>query len=271
MGSAYHGPNSDCYHCTGCGTHRPCDDCTANCCQENMNDHRRLRRLENTFIDKVYSAKKFIYNKCTSTIIDLKDNYNITILINKDNNNNKNILEQSRDILESMKLKKEQIKKEISNIKEDRDKKNRIQRIRNAHKKKMLSISNKFRKSMNKIEMEYSDFKKQEDKIKEKQKEKKELKIEKDEIENKYSNDFDNFKSEKENKLIEKYEIKKKEIDLKYAYLENIFEPNFEYTEEEKNEKNYYLQNINAIQKFSNIIPNYEIIMKQFGISNYLS
>ena len=45
MGSAYYGPNSDCYRCTGCGTHRPCDDCTANCCQENMNDHRRLRRL----------------------------------------------------------------------------------------------------------------------------------------------------------------------------------------------------------------------------------
>ena len=163
-----------------------------------------------------------------------------------------------------MKLKKEQIKKKASNIKEDSDKKNKILRISNAHKEKMLSISNKFRESMNKIEMENSDVKKQEDMIKEKQKEKKEsrcpspgllrrLKIEKDKIENEYSNDIDIFKSEKEKKLIEKYEIKKKEIDLKYAYLENIFEPNFEYSEEEKNEKNYYLQNINAIRKFSNI------------------
>ena len=46
MGSSYYGPNSDCYHCSGCGTYRACDDCSASCCQNNMSDHRELRRYE---------------------------------------------------------------------------------------------------------------------------------------------------------------------------------------------------------------------------------
>ncbi len=64
---------------------------------------------------------------------------------------------------------------------------------------------------------------------------------------------------------------KRNEIDLKYAFIDNIIEPEFEYSEEEKNAKNNLLQNINSIQMFSNLIPNYHIIMKNFGISNYLA
>lgn len=268
MGS-YHGPNSDCYHCNGCGTDRPCDDCTANCCQENMNEHRRLRRLESTFIDKVYSAKQHVYYECKSTVNYLNNNYDIYISIKNDSNNN--YLEKSKDIIEAMKSKKEQIIKDASNIKEDRFERFKIQRIRNYHEEKMQLIENQFKEKMNKIENEYSIFAMiQENEIIEMQRTKSKLQKQRDEIKNKFDNDFENFKTEKENNLIKVFESKKNEIDLKYAFLQNIIEPNFEYSEEEKNERNYLLQSIKSIQMYSNIIPNYEIFMKKFGLSNYL-
>jgi hypothetical protein len=269
MGSSYHGPNSDCYHCNGCGTHRPCDDCSADCCQTNMNEHRRLRRLENSFIDKVYSAKEYVYKECNSAIHYLDNNYGISILIINDNN--KNYLEKSKDILESIKWKKEQIKREASKIKEDKSKKYEIQRIKNAHEEKMKLISNQFSEQMKKIENENSDVAIQEDEIKKKKQEKRELKTKKDEIENKYKANFENFKSEKKNLLIQEFNRKKNEIDLKYVDFENIEEPEFEYSEEEKNEKNNLLQNINEIKKFKKIIPNYQYIIYSFELSNYLS
>ena len=56
MGSGnYHGPNSDCYNCNGCGTHRACDDCSATCCQNNMSSHRQLRSYEESFGNQVNS------------------------------------------------------------------------------------------------------------------------------------------------------------------------------------------------------------------------
>lgn len=270
MGSAYYGPNSDCYHCTGCGTYRPCDDCTANCCQKNMNEHRRLRRLEDTFKDKAYSAKKYVYDVCQSAVNYLKDNHNINILIKS--NDNKNFLEKSKDIIDAMKGKKEEINKEASKIKEDRFKKVKIQKIKNDHKKKMSSINEQFCEKMNKINSEnISDIKTIENEIEKKQKEKRELQTKRNEIENKYINVLENFKSEKENRLILEFERKRNEIDLKYAFIDNIIEPEFEYSEGEKTEKNNLLQNIKLIQMFSNKLPNYHIIMKTFGISNYLS
>jgi hypothetical protein len=268
MGSSYYGPNSDCYHCNGCGTHRPCDDCTANCCQENMNEHRRLRRLESTFIDKVYSAKQYVYNECKTTVNYLNNNYDIYIFIKNDSN--KNYLEKSKDIIEAMKSKKEQIIKDASNIKEDRYERFKIQRIRDDHEKKMTSIRYQFKEKMTMIDNKYFDVRIQENEIKEKQETKSQLQKKRDEIKNKFDNDFENFKTEKENNLIKVFESKKNEIDLKYAFLQNIIEPNFEYSEEEKNERNYLLQSIKSIQMYSNIIPNYEIFMKKFGISNYL-
>ena len=50
MGSSnYNGPNSDCYHCSGCGTYRACDNCSASCCQNNMSYHKSLRTYEEIF------------------------------------------------------------------------------------------------------------------------------------------------------------------------------------------------------------------------------
>ena len=59
MGGSYHGPNSDCYHCTGCGTYRRCDDCSANCCQNNMRSHRELRRYEDSFANEVNNCPRY--------------------------------------------------------------------------------------------------------------------------------------------------------------------------------------------------------------------
>lgn len=270
MGSSYYGPNSDCYHCQGCGTHRPCDDCTANCCQTNMNEHRSLRSLENSFIDKVYSAKKYIYNECNSAVSYLAVNYGIRIIIYNDNN--KNYLEQSKDIIESMRSKKEQIKREASNIKVDRFKYREIQKIKNAHREKMEEIENHFSEKMEEIERKNnSDIEIQEAEIKKKEEIKCKLNNEKNEIENKYKNNYETFKNENENRLIKSFNRKKNEIDLEYSYLDNMIEPDFEYSEEEKSAKKYMLENINEIRKYSRIIPNYQNVIKAFKISNYLS
>lgn len=269
MGSSYYGPNSDCYHCNGCGTHRPCDDCTANCCQDNMNEHRRLRRLEDTFKDKVESAKKYINFESICLLSKLRREYNIFIPV--ENNDDNDELETVKYIIESMKLKKERIKKDSSNIREDESRKYKIKAIEYKHIEKMELIKNRFCKSIMEIENKNSDIKIQENEIEKKEKEKSQLQNVKDEIKNKYEKDFDNFKKEKENGLIKMFEKKKNEIDLKYNYLESIFEPNFEYSEEEKNEKNNLLQNINEIKKYSFMIPNYQIVIEKFEISNYLS
>ena len=42
------------------------------------------------------------------------------------------------------------------------------------------------------------------------------------------------------------------------------------YTEKEKNEKNYLLENIRQIQKISQIIPNYQSFIQNSGLIKYL-
>ncbi len=85
-GSNYHGPNSDCYHCNGCGTNRPCDDCSANCCQNNMSSHRELRRYENNFANEVSKLTDITLNGCNSIIRNLREYHDIYININHENN-----------------------------------------------------------------------------------------------------------------------------------------------------------------------------------------
>ena len=57
---------TDCYHCSYSVCRNGCDDCSS--CASNMAEHRRLRRLESTFIDKVYESKKKTLDNCVSVI-----------------------------------------------------------------------------------------------------------------------------------------------------------------------------------------------------------
>ena len=67
---------TDCYHCSYSVCRNGCDDCSS--CASNMAEHRRLRRLESTFIDKVYESKKKTLDNCVSVIIII----HILILLN---------------------------------------------------------------------------------------------------------------------------------------------------------------------------------------------
>lgn len=269
MGSSYEGAHSDCYHCTGCGTYRPCDDCTSSGCQKNMNEHRRLRTLEDNFIKKVDLQKEGIYPKCISAINYLKEYLDLDIII--PNDNNKSNLEKSKDIIEEMKIKKEYIKEKSSSIKEDSSKKEEMEKIKNEHEKKMNEIKNEFNSKKKEIEdSKKSIIQAQRKKINKKENEKKGLETKKDKEENKYNNIFETFKAEQEKKLNEEFEIKKKDIYSKYADLDYNDEPVFDYTEKEKNEKNYLLENIRQIQKISQIIPNYQSFIQNSGLIKYL-
>ena len=95
MGSTYHGPDSDCYHCSGCGTHRRCDNCSADCCQNNMRYHRDLRSYEDSFANEVNNCPRYTVEHCKSVIKDLRYDYDIKIYYDEYDD----YIEQSRHII----------------------------------------------------------------------------------------------------------------------------------------------------------------------------
>lgn len=280
MGSGnYHGPNSDCYNCNGCGTHRACDDCSATCCQNNMRSHRQLRSYEESFGNQVNSLCKTTLNKCLNIIDNLKKNHNIDIDIESKNNNAYrffyllNPLGRSMDIINKMEEKKNNIIKDASSIDVDYFIKKKIKRLESSHKIIMKKIKEDFDKKVkNKEDLEIKELNKE---INKKKKEKNELKKEKKKIESNQQIEIDNFKKKNIERLNNEYYEKVKEINYKYSDLENIKYPVMEYSPEEKEEKKMLLQNIRQIQNYKKIINkipncNYESFIQFLKISNYL-
>lgn len=255
-------PRTDCYHCSGCGGR--CDGCLARVCINNMSEHRSLRRLEDRFIDKVNEYRRNTLNKCISAISYLKDNYNIDIhYIHYFNN-----LDCSKEILDKMENMKNKIKKDICEF-ENNDSKyyNRIEQLKEEHKKAMEEIKNEFDEELKNIknQKELLEYNK---KIAKKEKIKNNLENEKNEEENRIQNYINTFTEEKNIELNTKYQNEKIRIDSKYTF-EKISIPLMEYSEEEKNEKNLLLANIRMIRNYSNI-PNYDFYIKSFELINCL-
>jgi hypothetical protein len=80
---------------------------------------------------------------------------------------------------------------------------------------------------------------------------------------------INNFIKQQNLKFDEKFNNEKSIIDSKYNF-DYVSEPIFEYTEEEKMERNMLYLNIRMIKNYSNIIPNYDITIKQFDLINDL-
>ena len=87
MGSSYYGPNSDCYHCSGCGTYRACDDCSASCCQNNMSDQASIQGIRNN-PDRPTEIILYEKNKHTNICLETMLNLKINKKHNKDKQNN---------------------------------------------------------------------------------------------------------------------------------------------------------------------------------------
>ena len=261
MGSNYIGANSDCYHCSGCGTYRPCDDCSASCCQNNMSSHRELRRLEDRFREEVNQARKNVRDRCVSVVEELRKYYNIRIYYDEYND----YLEQSRHIIQKLESRKDYIKRQANSVKEDTFVKERLNNLKDRHKNIMDKIRNEFEYKAKKFKMESEEIKRLNEEIEKKQNIKYNLREERDKIKYKKSSK-EIFKKQQENKFYNEYLIKKNEIDLKYSYLENISYPIKEYSQQEKDLKNALLKKIRRIKNYP--IP--ECIMQEFGLMNYL-
>lgn len=262
MGSDSPRYRTDCYHCSYSVCRDGCDDCSS--CASNMASHRRLRRLEDEFIDKVYESKKKTADQCVSTIEDLKLYHNIYISYYRYSN----YLDCAKEILDKMEEKKKDIVNDINNYKIDNNPYYlKTQRLRNEHEERMQQIKHDFqiKIAVIKNEKEYaiSDYN---HKI-ELEKKNKEL-LEQNEEKLNVEKCIDEFKKEKNLEFEKKFENEKNGIDSKYPF-QNIPDPIFEYTNEEKNEKNMLLENIKAIKNYS-YLPNYNMIINNFGLINDL-
>lgn len=269
MGSDSTRYRTDCYHCYYKVCRYGCDDCSL--CQNNMSEHRTLRRLESEFIEKVNKSCIKTLNICISAINDLKKDHNIFIDYTPLNNVlyffNSTCLNCSKEILDKMEEMKNNILKNIDNFEINHNSYN-FNRIEEEHKTKMKNIENEFKEKID-------DIKRQKQSIELiYQNEIEEKKCMKDKLEKtkkRNNNDLyiNNFIKQQNLKFDKKFNNEKTLIDSKYNFG-YISEPIFEYTEEEKMERNMLYLNIRMIKKYSNIIPNYDITIKQFDLINDL-
>lgn len=253
---------TDCYHCSYSVCRDGCDDCSS--CAENMAEHRRLRRLESTFIDKVYESREKTRNKCISELNDLKENYGIYIYYYPYSND----LDCAKEILDKMEEKKNDI---VSNMDKFEIDKNsyyfKTERLNQEHELRMKKIRYDFEEKLAAIQIQKeNETLNYNNKINEEKKQKEKLEENKEKLDlEKYINVFI---KEKNSEFDKKYEKQKSRIDSKYP-SGNLPEPILEYTEEEKNQKNLLLKNIRVIKNYS-YLPNYNLLIKKFDLVNDL-
>lgn len=236
-----------------------------------MSEHRALRRLESEFIEKVNKSCIKTLNICISAITDLKKDHNIYIdyvplnyFLFYSNNIN---LNSSKEILDKMEEMKNNILKNIDNFEINQYSYN-IKRLETEHKKKMKKIENEFKEKIDDIKRKKQSI---ELFYKNKIEEKKCMKDKLEKAKKRNNNDIyiNKFIIEQNYIFDRKFNNEKTIIDSKYNFC-YISEPIFEYTEEEKMERNMLYLNIRMIKKYSNIIPNYDITIKQFDLINDL-
>ena len=264
MGSSYYGPNSDCYHCSGCGTYRACDDCSASCCQNNMNNHRELRKYEERFGDEVNACPKKILDKLINIIDDLRRNHNIRIYYNEENS----YIDTARNIISAFESRKYYLIKQINSIKQNdyvQKIKKDIKSLEDRHRVNMQKIRDDFEIKASKFNKVSYEMERLNRDINAKRKQIGILKSEKDKLTNR-KNSKQKFMQEQESIMENKFRREKEEIDSEYYNIDNISYPIKEYTQEEKDLKNFYLQKIRNIRYYP--IP--EFFITKTGLINYL-
>ena len=231
----------ECYSCGPCGGH--CDKCSASCCINIMEEHRKFFDLLQKFNGYVQSTYSQINNHFNSINNYLKNNYNIYIYICGDIVFN---------FLSSISLKIGEIQTDIDKIetnisKLDTEKYN-INKLNEKHADEINKMQDKFDR-----EKEPLVNKKENETLKNKKREKDDTendyldkKIKKDkEIEN----NLNNYKNQKKSLEEENYNKRKIEIDQDPNYQCGDFVKS--YTEQEQSEKNIYINQIKEINKFN--------------------
>ena len=206
----------ECYSCGPCGGH--CDKCSASCCINIMEEHRRFFDLLQTFAGKVQSTYSQINNHFISLNNELRNNYSIYPYWNG------NIVD---NFLNAIVSKYEDIKKDIIYIEQNITKldteKYNIKKLNEVHEEDIKKLESKF----NENKKIFED--KKENEILKGKREKKDT-LEKDFLDKKnklnkeIENNLNEFKRQKQSEEEENYEKRKTEIDQDPHYkYEEIF------------------------------------------------
>jgi len=229
-----------------------------------MSDHRELRRYEDRFADEVNACPKKILNKLVNIVDDLRRYQDIRIYYNEENS----YIDTARNIISALESRKYYLISQINSIKQDdyvQRIKGNIRTLKNEHEENMKKIRNDFEKKASKLNyVSYTMVRLNRD-IKDRNDQISILKDEKYELQNR-KNSKEKFMEEQKSIMENKFRREKDEIDSKYYYIDSIPYPTKEYTQEEKNLKNFYLQKIRNIRNYP--IP--ESLIKGLELINYL-
>lgn len=257
---------NNCYSCKPCNdrNYSRCDNCTAQCCQDNMGSHKELFNLNDDFNELSEKAMEDLCYTCIKIKNNLRNKYDINIICESNFYN----IDECLNFLKLLKEKRDEINKD-KEINE-----NNISDIKNMHEEKLNKLKISHQEILTKLKNEYNEIEKkytndnllEENKIKEKEKEKENL--------TKNLKLFDREKQEIINNYCEKEKIKaelefnnlKNDINEKYVY----YEEKLEYTEDELQLKKQYYDEIKKIKLYSNI-PIYNNLIESFKLNKYIN
>ena len=245
-----------------------CDNCSANCCQENMKKHREAFYLYDQFQSKVNYAENDLKSTAEQAKNNLYKNYSINLY------QCTCCLSHCENFLNEMKDKY----REMVNYENFLN--NQIQHNKKSFENEKINLSNnleyKFREINNLYEQKKRGIRNREGKrnddiienITQKRNEKRNLEKEIKNIQKTNVNQIvDDLIKEEKTKMEYDYENQKNLIDKK----NQIIVQNLEYTEEEKNLQGYYLNTINNIKNYSDKIPFFDNWIKAYNLNKYIN
>ena len=251
----------ECNSCNAC--HGKCDKCTLDVCLKNMENHKEIYKLTNSFQNKLNEAFQNLYDRCVEIKNSLHSDYGINIEISSLYDK----FFQSEDFLNKLNIKRceaqdyiDKIRHQMEQIKKDNS--NKINEIHALHTQNKNEIDNIFKEEEKKyeiIETNHNDLINSKKQIIDKLiKEKDSIFIDVDKIVNSFI--------EEERKNIEKeFENNKIEINKNNFFIDE----ELKYSNEEIEKKNEYLNEIKKIKNYSDKIPNYENWIIGFNLNKY--
>lgn len=253
-----------CMSCSSCGG--KCDQCTRECCIENMKIHNEMFYLASQFQNKVYSAEGELLSKANEVKNNLLKKeislngatcclFHCEELLNEMQNRQNDLDSKSKELAFKIEEKKKLFELEEKNIIEKYDEK--INCLKKLNEKEQSLVDAEMEKEKLKLkEMEtltesINDLTKEKQNI---------INISMNEIANNYIN-------EEQPKIETEFENAKKSIDEK----NKVIIPNLEYSEEEKKLENDYLNTINNVKNYSNKIPYFDNWITMYDLKKFIN
>ena len=253
---------ASCAPCKGIGK-KYCDHCSASCCQNNMKNHEELFYIADDFMYKVNLALSDLTSKSYSVKNNLTNYCVYLSYYGGGINECENFLHSMKNKYYNLQDYNSRLANDIGN--ENNEFNRNCDRLSNQHQIDMKRISNDYSYEMAKIDNSMAAENKNKEQInslkENKQKlEKEKSKINMDEIINK-------FVEEEKKKEESEFILNKNNIDKE----NEVEDKKLEYTQEEINLKNSYLEDIKKIKNYSGKIPYFENWMNMYQLNKYIN